>query len=169
MALGELGDGVVTLRAWSVDDSAWYAESVRDSEMQRFTTDPPSLTAADVAAAILALADRPEQVAYLITGARSGEPLGNIALTCTDGVGDVSYWVAAGARGRGAGTRALTLLARAALSQLGLAELRLWTHADNVASQRVAERAGFLRDPGRDSSREVKGGTWPTIAYRLSP
>ena len=162
----ELGDGVVTLRAWSVDDAGWYADSVRDPEVQRFTTDPPTLTAADVAAAITALADRPEQVARLIADAGGGERLGNIALTCHDGVGDVSYWVAAGARGRGVATRALTLLA-GARRQLGLQELRLWTHVENTASQRVAERAGFVRDPERDGSREVKGQDWPVVAYRL--
>ena len=165
----ELGDDVVALRAWSVDDAAWYAENSRDPEVQRFTTDPPTLTAADVAAAITALADRPEQVAHLIADAASGERLGTIALTCTDGVGDVSYWVAASARGRGVGTHALTLLAGAAFAQLGLQELRLWTHAANTASQRVAEQAGFVRDPERDGDREVKGATWPTLAYRRLP
>jgi len=162
----DLGDGVVTLRAWSVDDAGWYADSVRDPEVQRFTIDPPTLTAADVAAAITALADQPEQVAHLIADAVTGERLGNIALTCHDGVGDASYWVAAEARGRGVATRALTLLA-GARPQLGLHELRLWTHAANTASQRVAERAGFVRDPGRDGSREVEGENWPVVAYRL--
>jgi len=161
----DLSDDVVTLRAWSVDDAGWYADSVQDAEVQRFTTDPPTLTAADVAAAITALPDQPEQVARLITAAATGERLGNIALTCSDGVGEVSYWVAAGARGRGVGTHALTLLSDAALKQLGLQELRLWTHAANITSQRVAERAGFQRDPDRDRSREIKGETWPTLAY----
>jgi ribosomal-protein-alanine N-acetyltransferase len=162
----ELGDGVVTLRAWSVADADWYADSVRDPEVQRFTTDPPTLTAADVAAAITALPDQPEQVAHLVADAVTGERLGNIALTCRDGVGDVSYWVAADARGRGVATRALTLLADAR-AQLGLSELRLWTHAANTASQRVAERAGFERDPARDGRREVKGESWPIVAYCL--
>ena len=166
MELGDdLGDDVVALRAWSVDDAGWYADSVRDAEVQRFTTDPPTLTAADVAAAITALPGQPGQVARLITDAATGERLGNIALTCRDGVGDLSYWVAAGARGRGVGTHALTLLGDAALAQLGLHELRLWTHAANIASQRVAERAGFQRDPDRDRNRVIKGETWPTLAY----
>lgn len=105
MELGDdLGDDVVILRAWSVDDAGWYADSIQDAEVQRFTIDPPTLTAADVAAAINALPGQPEQVARLITDAATGERLGNIALTCRDGVGDVSYWVAVGARGRGVGT-----------------------------------------------------------------
>jgi hypothetical protein len=31
----------------------------------------------------------------------------------------------------------------------------------------VAERAGFVRDPGRDGRREVEGESWPVLAYRL--
>jgi hypothetical protein len=43
----------------------------------------------------------------LIWDAVSGERLGNIALSHADGIGHVSYWLAAAARGRGAATRAL--------------------------------------------------------------
>jgi ribosomal-protein-alanine N-acetyltransferase len=161
----ELRDEVVTLRQWRVEDAAWYAECIQDPQVQRFTTDPPTLTAEDVAAAISALADRPERVAYLVADAVSGQPVGNIALDQADGVGDVSYWVAAAARGRGVATRALKLLAAAALEDLELRELRLWTHAANTASRRVAERADFHRVPARDQLRDIKGEAWPTVAY----
>ena len=53
---------------------------------------------------------------------------------------DVHHRVAAGARGRGVATRALTLIA-GARAQPGLEELRLWTHAADTGSQRVTERA----------------------------
>ena len=82
----------------------------------------------------------------------------------------MSYWVAAEARGRGGARAALGLLAIEASEHLGLRELRLWTHADNIPSRRAAERAGFTRDPARDRSREVKGARWPTVAYvRVAP
>ena len=161
----ELGDDVVTLRPWQLEDAPWYADCVRDPEVQRFTTDLPTLTAADVVAAISALPGRPEQVAYLIADRTGTQRLGNIALELADGVGDVSYWVAAEARGRGVARAALRLLAASAFRDLELRELRLWTHADNSASRRVAESAGFSRDPHRDGPREVKGRIWPTVAY----
>ena len=153
------------MRQWRLQGAAWYVECIQDAEVQRFTTDPPTLTTADVAAAIAALADQPERVAYLIADTVSGQRLGNIALDRTDDIGDVSYWVAAAARGRGVATRALKLLAAAAFEDLDLQELRLWTHAANSASRRVAERADFHRTPGRDKPRDVKGETWPTVAY----
>src|SRR5260370_22782607 len=41
----DLDDGVVRLREWADDDAAWYAECVRDPEIQRFTTESPTLRA----------------------------------------------------------------------------------------------------------------------------
>ena len=48
----ELEDGVVRLREWADDDAAWYAQSVRDPLIQRFTTDSPALDAGQVLGAI---------------------------------------------------------------------------------------------------------------------
>ena len=52
-------------------------------------------------------------------------------------------------------------------AELGLEELRLCAHRENVASQRAAVRAGYQRDPGRDKTREVKGAVWPMLGYAL--
>jgi ribosomal-protein-alanine N-acetyltransferase len=95
----------------------------------------------------------------------SGQRLGNIALTYEDGVGDVSYWLASYARGRGAATEALRLFSDWVFATLLLSELRLWTHADNHGSRAVAQRVGYVRDPDRDQWRQVKGQNWPTVAY----
>ncbi len=161
-----LTDGVVCLRAWSETDAQWYVDACRDEQIQRFTSEPPTLTAAEVAHAIVRLRDDPDAHGFLIADARSGEPLGNIAISVADGVGHVSYWVAAGARGRGAATRALHLLVGWACAAPRTTELRLWTRVDNAASRAVAEKAGFVRDPDRDGQRQVKGATWQTVAYR---
>ena len=107
----------------------------------------------------------PEHLGYLIADSVSGQRLGNIAVKQGDGVGGISDWVAAAARGRGVATHALNLLATAAFEHLGLRELRLWTHEANTASRRVAERVGFLRTPAGDRRRDIKGEIWPTVAY----
>ena len=62
------------------------------------------------------------------------------------GRAEIGYWLVPSARGRGAAAAAVRLLSRWALRELGLARLALHTHEDNVASQRVAERAGFTRE-----------------------
>jgi RimJ/RimL family protein N-acetyltransferase len=55
----------------------------------------------------------------------------------------MSYALVAASRGRGYATRATRLLARHGLEQLGFTRIELRTDVENVASQRVAERAGF--------------------------
>jgi RimJ/RimL family protein N-acetyltransferase len=162
---GELSDGLVLLRPWTVGDAQWYAQESKDEAIQRFTSDTPTLTAADVAAAIERL-ESSSTVALLIADALTTERLGNIAVDLEDGVGHLSYWVAVAARGRGVATAAVRLLADQLLSTGRADELRLWTHEENVASQRVAASAGFVRDPVRDKERDIKGSTWRTIAYR---
>ena len=59
------------------------------------------------------------------------------------GYGEIGYWTAAPARGRGAATRAVALLRDWAHAELGLSEIEILAHRDNRPSQRVAERAGF--------------------------
>ena len=49
-------------------------------------------------------------------------------------------------RGRGITTRAVRLVCRFALDELGLERLELTTDAENYASQRVAEKVGFRRE-----------------------
>jgi len=55
----------------------------------------------------------------------------------------VGYWVEPGSRGRGYATRAVRLVTRWGFDRLGIQRLALWTLPGNVASQLVAERAGF--------------------------
>lgn len=161
-----LTDGVVALRRWRLTDADWYADAAHDPEIQRYTTESPTLTAAEVRAAIAALADQPDTVGLVVCGAATGQRLGNIALRHDTTVGEVSYWVAASARGRGVAVRALRLFSDWAFGVLGLSEIRLWTHADNVASRLVAERAGYRRAPDDDQQRTVKGQVWDTVGYR---
>jgi RimJ/RimL family protein N-acetyltransferase len=163
-----LTDGAVVLRPWRLVDADWYANAACDPEIQRFTSESPTLTAAEVRAAIGALADQPDAIGFVICQAATGQRLGNIALRHQAGVGEVSYWVAAPARGRGVASRALGLLSEWAFTTLGLSVIRLWTHADNAASRRVAERAGYRRAPDDDQRRTIKGQVWDTVGYLLA-
>lgn len=162
-------DGVVRLRPWCATDADWYVAAVADPLIQRFTSEPPSLTADQVWAAVRDQAGRSDLAGFVICDAVTGERLGNIGVRCADGVGEVSYWLAAPARGRGAGTRALRLVSRWAFDHMGVPELRLWTYLDNGASRRLAERVGYRRDPARDGIRRVDEVDRPTVAYSLVP
>lgn len=167
MSAQGLDDGVVRLREWADDDAAWYAESVQDPLIQRFTTESPTLKAEEVLAAIVRLRGSASDIGFVICDAAGSARLGNIAVSHDVRAGQVSYWVAAEARGRGVAARAVTLISSWSFQATGLTELWLCVHRGNVASQRVALRAGYLRDVQRDKSQEAKGAIWPMLGYSL--
>jgi RimJ/RimL family protein N-acetyltransferase len=78
--------------------------------------------------------------------------------------------VAAADRGRGVCTRALRALSRWALSDLQLQRLELVTDPENVASQRVAEKAGFRREGVlRAHLRHPDGRIRDSVIFSLLP
>ena len=54
------------------------------------------------------------------------------------------YWVAKHARGEGVATSALEMMCQWAFQTLDLSAIVLYTLIGNCASQRVAEKSGFL-------------------------
>lgn len=160
-----LDDGVVLLRPWRHEDADWYASAVRDPEIQRFTTESATLRGDEVRAAIDRLGSNENHVGFAIVDSAGGTLLGNIALALDGGVGEISYWIASDSRGRGTASRALALLTGWAFTTAAASELRLHAHRDNIASQRVAEHAGFVRDAQRDGFRDTPHGRWPMVAF----
>jgi RimJ/RimL family protein N-acetyltransferase len=71
-----------------------------------------------------------------------------------DGCAEVGYWVGADARGRGIATRATRAVAEWVFRAVPEVErLQLRADAENVASNRVAEKAGFMREGVLRASR----------------
>ena len=85
------------------------------------------------------------------------------------GCAAVGYWLVPEARGRGAATQAVRLLARWAFAELGIARLELTCGPDNVASQHVAERCGFVREGLLRSHVPFKGARRDSVIYSLLP
>ncbi len=143
-----LSDGVITLRAKGRDDVDALVAICQDPEISRWTRVPSPYTRAD-AQGWIAASELDRQVEHaldwLVVDAQ-GEVVASIAvqnIRADEGVGEIGYWVAAPARGRGIATRAVRLATEWALRDLGLETLELLTHEDNLASQRVARAAGF--------------------------
>lgn len=59
---------------------------------------------------------------------------------------ELGYMVAAWARGRGVATEMLRQLTRWAFDELGALRIALIINVDNVASLKVAERCGYVRE-----------------------
>ncbi|MFI8302179.1 GNAT family N-acetyltransferase [Streptomyces sp. NPDC085927] len=159
--------GTLTLRPWSPEDSAELAELYRDEALRRWTSEAVH----DEAGAArwvtaqqrgreagdrfsFAVEEAPEE-ALEETPAETRAPgtavrlVGNVVLKYAargSGSAEVGYWTAARARGRGVAPRALRALtgwAFTAFAHEGLTRLELLHQVDNVASCRVAEKAGF--------------------------
>jgi RimJ/RimL family protein N-acetyltransferase len=72
------------------------------------------------------------------------------------------------ARGRGFATRAVRLICDWGFRDIGLRELRLLTEPENLASQRVAERAGFRLQGQPPSKAERDGSRRERVVYSLT-
>lgn len=84
-----------------------------------------------------------------------GEAIGGVGINWVERdheVGDIGYWLRQAARGRGYTTRGVVLAAKWAF-EIGCERLQLRADAENEASQRVAERAGFTREGIQRSAR----------------
>jgi RimJ/RimL family protein N-acetyltransferase len=134
-----LSAGDVVLRVPDDDDASWITEACKDPDIAEFIvgTPPPRRWASST------------DVELVIADAAHAEPLGLISLRIAEqdpGLAAVGYWLRPEARGRGAATVAVQLIARWVFDELDVQRLELTTAPENVASQRVAERVGFTRE-----------------------
>ena len=83
--------------------------------------------------------------------------------------GSVGYWLLPEARGKGFATRAVQLVSRWALGELGMARLSLAAEPSNHRSQRVAERSGFAKEGVLRSYEEIGGRRVDCVAFSLIP
>lgn len=87
-----------------------------------------------------------------------------------DGRGSIGYWLLEDSRRKGHATRAVRLIASWALPEMRLGRLQLHTDPENVASQRVAERAGFTREGILRAYNGRRDGTRAdAVVYSLLP
>jgi RimJ/RimL family protein N-acetyltransferase len=158
------GDGFL-LRPWKEEEAAWYI-AARDEEIFRWTTEKRTLTLAETEDAIRAANENPGCVCLAIADADSLDLLGNIALVFLPGSkksGEIMYWLAPAARGRGIATRAVGLLCHWAFGAFDMDRIVLTTHPENERSQAVARRAGFWRVEGTDPA----GSAGNVLRYEL--
>lgn len=156
-----LSDGVVTLRPWGEDgDVEVITAACNDRAIAEFLDLIPFPYTEDDAREYIALcregwADG-TMTNFAITDTEGGEAIGSMGVRWIDpdqGVAEVGYWVAPGARGRGACTRALRLVSRWMLADHGHERLQLRADVLNPASRKVAENAGFTQEGVLRSSR----------------
>ena len=147
-----LADGVVRLRPPEPDDVDAVFAICDDEEAARYTTIPwpyerhHAVEWIEESARCWADGVR---ASFVIADESTGELVGSLGLVRLDhdlDTAEVGYLVKREARGRGIAPRAVMLVARWVLRDLGYRRLELMTDVRNHASQRVAEKAGFRRE-----------------------
>jgi RimJ/RimL family protein N-acetyltransferase len=162
----EIRDGELLLRPLAATDVDALVLALNDAEIVRFIPGVPApYTRSDAKAWIRRCAEvwrSGESEPLAIVDAGTDELLGSIELHYAGPT--VGYWVAPEARGRGVATRALELVCAAT----DLRPLRLTTHPDNRASQRVAEKAGFRRIGTTAEHPVFRDGTRTAALFELT-
>jgi RimJ/RimL family protein N-acetyltransferase len=147
-----LVDGDTALRPWRDGDVAALVQACQDPEIARWTRVPNPYGETDARAYLLARYDAVFaglSAPFAIVEAGDGELVGSISLmrfAWQHARGEVGYWLAGDARGRGHATRAVRLIAAWGFDTLGLERIDLLAATGNLLSQQVAERAGFTRE-----------------------
>ena len=138
--------GPFVLRELTVEDWPVEHDLSRRPDVVRWTYYPPDLDEEQARDRILAYLERAAQgVVRRFVVLDATTPLGTCGIgRLTNPVPDVFYALLPAARGRGAATLAVQAMC-SLLADEGRTEVALETIVGNVSSERVAERAGFVR------------------------
>jgi RimJ/RimL family protein N-acetyltransferase len=170
-----LTDGVVRLREPVARDLDAVVAACRDPMVQRYTRVPTPYEEADGRAFIGGAAGRRvlgQSLELVIADRADDRLLGMIGIIADrhDALrAEIGYWVAPESRGRGVATRALALLSRWCVTDGGFERLDLQAAISNVASLRVAERCGFVREGVMRRSWYRGGGRSDMVLFSLIP
>jgi len=149
----QLTDGTLVLRLPRDADAPAIAAACADPEIARWIPVPVPYRLEDARAFVAFTAEgwsSGREPTFVIADAADGALLGTLAFhrrPDEPGKAAVGYWLAPGARGRGAATGAVLLAVRWAFGiEPALVRMELLTLVGNEASGRVALRAGFTRE-----------------------
>ena len=148
-------DGRVTIRPWRLDDADALVRRINDPLVAAFLDQIPQPYTPEDARAWVELADERwrdgSMAAFAVELDGLAGPVGGVGVHFFKGLdagsGEVGYWVAEEARGQGVATAATRLAAKWAFeADADLERIQLRADVENVASNRVAEKAGFTRE-----------------------
>jgi RimJ/RimL family protein N-acetyltransferase len=170
-----LSDGIVSLRHFTLNDVAEVTRALQNPEIVRWTASLPTpYTEADAQGWIerhSELWNSGSTAQFAIVDASDGALMGNIYVIVAPfmlGRAALGYWVAEWGRARGFATSALVLASKWAFGVLNPPGLFLETLDGNVASERVAEKAGyvFTEYKSEDYTRPASRGTPETLRVK---
>ena len=159
--------GPLTLRPFGEDDIGWVCQVSQDPAIQAnlvevfdpYRTEHAAYFVRDLAGAAW---DDGRRAEFLVADTAVGTRLGRVGLGLRPydpGAAEIGYWMDPRARGRGVATAATRALCQWAFTALDLALIEWHCEVGNVASRRVAEKAGFLIE-GTLRRRLTHRGQW---------
>ena len=80
---------------------------------------------------------------------------------------NLGYWVRTSAAGRGIATKATRAVARFAFEQIGLNRIEIVAAVGNIPSQRVAEKAGAVREGVLRNRLLIRGESQDAVMFSL--
>jgi RimJ/RimL family protein N-acetyltransferase len=173
-----LTGSAIRLRPYRADDVDPLFEAIRESLPELVEWLPwchPGYTRDDAATWVQTRAEQwnnRTEYSFVITGPSGERILGACGLNQFDMLRlrcNLGYWVRTSETGRGVGTQTAGLLARFGVEQLGLQRIEIVAAVDNRASQRVAEKAGAVREGIARNRLRVRGEMLDAVCYSIIP
>jgi RimJ/RimL family protein N-acetyltransferase len=176
-----LAEDGVRLRPWEQRDAACAVEARACSEQQaREWIDRQQQRSAAGEGLSLAIVDdgtddalgyvgllfRPQLESGVVRREAAADRPGLVFKLQPGNVG-IGYWVIESARRRGLASTAVTLLSRWAIRDAGVERIEALTEPDNLASHRVAERAGFHWEGHLRCYLQIDGRSADAVVYAL--
>jgi len=170
-----LSDGTITLRPMCDSDLPRLLEEGNDPDTRRWVNVPVPYTerhARDELEQLMGSWDDPARpLALTITDAGDDGYRGVVLVGTNrpEGIVEIAYGVHPQARRKGYASRAVRLVARWALTELGAMRVEARADPDNEASQGVLRSAGLTREGLERRSRSVQGEWKDMVCWSMIP
>lgn len=150
----ELTDGAILLRPYRIDDLNDLYSAVRESLAELQPWMPWCHPDYSIEETRAWLSGRDEawakgtEYGFCVADLKTGEYLGGVGLSQLGPhrSANLGYWIKSSATGRSVATRASRLAARFGFEELNLIRIEIVAAVGNLASQRVAEKVGAVRE-----------------------
>lgn len=174
----QLTDGRITIRPCRVTDAAAISEAVKESMREMLKWAPWCHPEYDITDCASWLGTRrrmwSEGVEYdfVILDSEESTFLGGCAVDQINrkhNFANLGYWIRSGRTGQGIATAAVRLISRFGFEVLGFTRLEIVVATQNKASQRVAEKAGAVREGVHRNRHIVRDMIYDAVMFSLIP
>lgn len=170
-------DGAIGIRPFRDGDAPLLYEAVRESvnELSAWMSwcgpDYSVKESAEFVHGAPAAWEKGEHYSFVVFETANGRFLGGTGLNFINRLhnfANLGYWVRSTATRRGIASRAVRLVARFGIENLGFSRLEIIAAVGNLASQRVAEKAGGLREGVLRKRLRVHGHSEDAVLFSLT-